>query len=85
MSTISRRAEINQSSEVNDVEESDALSNTRGEAGTDFRKENARPVVSPINVREEKAEEEVVVPVKPKLLEIKKLKRSDIFQMLEQD
>jgi len=85
LSTLSRLAEINQSSEVNDVEESDALSNTRGEAGTDFRKENARPVVSPINVREEKAEEEVVVPVKPKLLEIKKLKKSDIFQMLDQD
>ena len=38
-----------------------------------------------VKPQDEKIEEEVVVPAKPKLVETKKLKKSDIINMLEQD
>ena len=39
LSTLSRLAEINQSSEIKDAQEHEALLNTSGEAGIDSRKE----------------------------------------------
>jgi translation initiation factor IF-2 len=85
LSTLSRLAELNQTLEINEPkkdEDSPDIDNVTEHA---TQKESEKHNIVPVKARDEKPEEEVIVPVKPKLLETKKLKKSDIFHMLEQD
>ena len=86
--SLSKLAEINQETEVeNDVDTSMPADEAAAiEKASTSRKEHAKKSVSlPIKPQKEKLEEEKAAPAKPKSLEPKKLKKSDIIHMLEED
>lgn len=81
VSTLSKLAEINQS-----AEEEQEAGNDHQNKGSEQQEADKFAKKDPkTSIKDEKTEEEVVVPVKPKLAEPKKLKKSDIFNMLDED
>ncbi len=80
ISTLSKLAEINQS-----IEEEQEAGNSHQKGAEQQEVDKIAKKDSKASIKDEKSEEEVVVPVKPKLAEPKKLKKSDIFNMLDED
>lgn len=88
--SLSKLAEINQAPE--EVKDEIDVVAPGGEAVViekvpNSRKEHTKKlsIGAPGGEQKEKAEEEKIVPAKPKILEPKKLKKSDIIHMLEED
>ncbi len=89
ISSLSKLAEMNQEPEIDEsLEVAAPVDETTGiEKVPSSRKEHAKKL-SPapiINTQKEKPEEEKTAPAKPKSIEPKKLKKSDIIHMLEED
>lgn len=89
ISSLSKLAEMNQEPEIDEsLAVAAPVDETTGiEKVPSSRKEHAKKL-SPapiINTQKEKPEEEKTAPAKPKSIEPKKLKKSDIIHMLEED
>jgi translation initiation factor IF-2 len=89
ISSLSKLAEMNQEPEIDEslAVPASAEDTTGIEKSAPARKDHVKKtVVAPVVVAvDEKPEEEKVVPTKPKSIEPKKLKKSDIISMLEND
>ena len=89
LGSLKKLSEINQSPELE--KEMDTPTPSKQdvviEKTSDFKKDHNKklPASLPLKPQKEKEEEEKVVPAKPKIIEPKKLKKSDIINMLEED
>ena len=90
ISTLSKLAEMNQGSQIvkeqKDNSGDDQVITTEKTSSSRIDYSKTKPdSVADVKEYGEKPEEEKVAPAKPKILEAKKLKKSDIIHMLDQD
>jgi translation initiation factor IF-2 len=85
ISTLSRLAEINQELQIPVTKEESPVEESVSTVEKTLKKEYAKPAGVEVVKEKEKAEEEAAIAAKPKNIEPKKLKKSDIINMLDQD
>jgi len=85
LSTLSRLAEINQELQIPTTKEEIPVEESVSIVEKTLKKEYTKPAGVEAVKEKEKSEEEAAIAAKPKNIEPKKLKKSDIINMLDQD
>jgi len=85
LSTLSRLAEINQELQIPTTKEEIPVEESVSIVEKTLKKEYTTPAGVEAVKEKEKSEEEAAIAAKPKNIEPKKLKKSDIINMLDQD